>query len=318
MQPVQDLTVEDRVSRTQYQYSLEDAGRARAGARGRRGSSTSCARCRSCATWPATSRTRGCRRTLAHRPRHGLAARRHAADDRRHALRRLRAAADLDHVHAAQPVPRRARGRSRSSAGTRRRSTTSTCAAPAAAAVTVPLSAFDRASSETTRAAGDQPQGQFPAVDAVVQSGARARRWARRCEAIETATARARAAGEHPGAASRARPGVPGLAGQRAAADPGGARHGLHRAGRALRELHPSDHDPLHAAVGRRGRAARAAALPAPTSSVIALIGIILLIGIVKKNAIMMIDFALEAERDERQVAARRDLRPACCASGRS
>jgi hydrophobe/amphiphile efflux-1 (HAE1) family protein len=34
--------------------------------------------------------------------------------------------------------------------------------------------------------------------------------------------------------------------------------------------------------------------------SVIALIGIILLIGIVKKNAIMMIDFALEAEREER------------------
>jgi len=33
--------------------------------------------------------------------------------------------------------------------------------------------------------------------------------------------------------------------------------------------------------------------------SVIALIGIILLIGIVKKNAIMMIDFALDAERHE-------------------
>jgi multidrug efflux pump len=33
--------------------------------------------------------------------------------------------------------------------------------------------------------------------------------------------------------------------------------------------------------------------------SIIALIGVILLIGIVKKNAIMMIDFALEAERDE-------------------
>src|SRR5678810_189013 len=33
--------------------------------------------------------------------------------------------------------------------------------------------------------------------------------------------------------------------------------------------------------------------------SVIALIGIILLIGIVKKNAIMMIDFALDAERTE-------------------
>ncbi|HSD10497.1 MAG TPA: efflux RND transporter permease subunit, partial [Candidatus Binatia bacterium] len=35
--------------------------------------------------------------------------------------------------------------------------------------------------------------------------------------------------------------------------------------------------------------------------SVIALIGIILLIGIVKKNAIMMIDFAIEAERSERK-----------------
>ena len=33
--------------------------------------------------------------------------------------------------------------------------------------------------------------------------------------------------------------------------------------------------------------------------SLIALIGIILLIGIVKKNAIMMIDFALEAERNQ-------------------
>jgi multidrug efflux pump len=33
--------------------------------------------------------------------------------------------------------------------------------------------------------------------------------------------------------------------------------------------------------------------------SLIALIGVILLIGIVKKNAIMMIDFALQAEREE-------------------
>jgi multidrug efflux pump len=38
--------------------------------------------------------------------------------------------------------------------------------------------------------------------------------------------------------------------------------------------------------------------------SVIALIGIILLIGIVKKNAIMMIDFALEAERNHGKSSA--------------
>ncbi len=42
--------------------------------------------------------------------------------------------------------------------------------------------------------------------------------------------------------------------------------------------------------------------------SVIAIIGIILLIGIVKKNAIMMIDFALDAERKRGQDAARGDL----------
>ena len=51
---------------------------------------------------------------------------------------------------------------------------------------------------------------------------------------------------------------------------------------------------------------------------VIAIIGIILLIGIVKKNAIMMIDFALDAERNEGCRRARRSIRPACCASGRS
>jgi multidrug efflux pump len=38
--------------------------------------------------------------------------------------------------------------------------------------------------------------------------------------------------------------------------------------------------------------------------SIIALIGILLLIGIVKKNAIMMIDFALDAERKEGKSSA--------------
>jgi multidrug efflux pump len=44
---------------------------------------------------------------------------------------------------------------------------------------------------------------------------------------------------------------------------------------------------------------------------VIALIGIVLLIGIVKKNAIMMIDFALEAERDQ-GMTPREAIRQAC------
>ena len=45
--------------------------------------------------------------------------------------------------------------------------------------------------------------------------------------------------------------------------------------------------------------------------SVIALIGIILLIGIVKKNAIMMIDFALKAERDQ-GMSPREAIHEAC------
>jgi multidrug efflux pump subunit AcrB len=51
--------------------------------------------------------------------------------------------------------------------------------------------------------------------------------------------------------------------------------------------------------------------------SVIAIIGMLLLIGIVKKNAIMMIDFALAAERDEGKNSRDAIFRPACCGSGR-
>ena len=40
--------------------------------------------------------------------------------------------------------------------------------------------------------------------------------------------------------------------------------------------------------------------------SIYAFVGLIMLIGIVKKNAIMQIDFALEAERREGQDARRR------------
>ncbi len=43
--------------------------------------------------------------------------------------------------------------------------------------------------------------------------------------------------------------------------------------------------------------------------SVVAIIGIVLLIGIVKKNGIMMVDFALEAEREQRQRLHRSHLR---------
>ena len=52
---------------------------------------------------------------------------------------------------------------------------------------------------------------------------------------------------------------------------------------------------------------------------VIGIVGIILLIGIVKKNGIMLVDFAIAAERDRGIGAARgRSAKRACCGSGRS
>lgn len=52
--------------------------------------------------------------------------------------------------------------------------------------------------------------------------------------------------------------------------------------------------------------------------SLIALIGVILLIGIVKKNAIMMIDFALEAENKQHlSPPGKPFIRPVCCVSAR-
>ena len=95
------------------------------------------------------------------------------------------------------------------------------------------------------------------------------------------------------------RGGVSELAGQRTVADPGRARHGVHRAGRACTRA-ISIPSPFFPRCRRRVSARSLALLISHTDlSVIALIGIILLIGIVKKNAIMMIDFALEAEREE-------------------
>ena len=61
MQPVQDLTVEDRVSRTQYQYTLEDADPERAAPLGAEAGRRAASDCPSCATSPAISRTAGCK-----------------------------------------------------------------------------------------------------------------------------------------------------------------------------------------------------------------------------------------------------------------
>ncbi len=53
--------------------------------------------------------------------------------------------------------------------------------------------------------------------------------------------------------------------------------------------------------------------------NIYAFVGVIMLVGLVKKNGIIMIDFALEAQRDAGTARrARRSTRPAWSASGRS
>ena len=129
------------------------------------------------------------------------------------------------------------------------------------AATQVPLSAFTSLRTRANAPLAINHQGQFPVVtlsfnlapgvslgDAV--------------KAIEQAEQEIGLPRQHSGQLSGNGGGVSGFAGERAAADSGGAGHGLHRAGRALRELHSSDHDSLDAALGRCGRDSRAADLP--------------------------------------------------------
>ena len=119
MQPVQDLTIEDRVSRTQYQFTRRGRRPGRAAPPGCRGWSSGCARCRSSPTSRATCRTRGLQAYVEIDRATAEPARHHAGGDRQRALQRLRPAAGVDDLHPDQPVPRGARGEARVPAGAR-------------------------------------------------------------------------------------------------------------------------------------------------------------------------------------------------------
>ena len=111
---------------------------------------------------------------------------------------------------------------------------------------------------------------------------------------------------------------LPAIAEQRADADPRRAGRRLHRAGHAVRELHPSDHHPVHPAIGRRRRGAGAAAVQHR----------------VQHHRADRRDPADRHRQEERHhddrlraggrtrratwTRARRSSRPACCASARS
>ena len=107
LQPIQDLTVEDRVSRTQYQYTLEDADPKELGEWVPKfvDRLSALPELRDVAS---DQQNAGLQVRIILDRDHGVAPGHHAADAGRRALRCLRPAADLHHVHAAEPVPRRA------------------------------------------------------------------------------------------------------------------------------------------------------------------------------------------------------------------
>ena len=127
------------------------------------------------------------------------------ADDRQRALQRVRPAPDLDHLHAAEPVPRRARGRSRSSGRARTRSTASTSPRDARTGAAVghgrrcvaqQIRCRAGARERAPRRSSINHIGQFPGGDDLVQPRARRLARATPSTAIEARAARARPAGQ--------------------------------------------------------------------------------------------------------------------------
>ena len=315
LQPVQDLTIDSSVSRTQYHFVLEDADPkefddlgAAAGAAAGQHARAHRRRQRLAAAGPG-GRPRD-------RPRHRGPLRHYSGDRRQRALRFLRPAHRLDHLYPIQPASRDPGGRPlaaehsgqlcrRSICRHRHRRPTGRCRCRRSCM------------SSSDRALADHPLRAIPGDNRLFQPGpGHVARGGGRCH--------------------RARKKEVGLPASFVTAFQGAAAafqssltnelllilaalvDHLYRAGRSLREFHSSDHDPLDPAVGRHRRAAGLDGAAGYDLDVIAIIGIVLLIGIVKKNAIMMIDFALEAERSRGCRRAMPSIRPACCASARS
>ena len=108
MQPVQDLTVEDRISRTQYQYALDAPDKALLDLWVPRlvDRMKQIPELRDVAS---DQQNNGLGLLGQYRPRYRRPAGHHSAEHRRRALRCLRPAAGIDHLHADQPVPRDSR-----------------------------------------------------------------------------------------------------------------------------------------------------------------------------------------------------------------
>ena len=219
--------------------------------------------------------------TGGYRPRYGRPSRHHAAERGRHALRCLRPAPGLHHLHSGEPVSRDSRNRPAMAAERRQRCSdlriqigsasqnlastvalagTNTALTGAASQPQAPLGAF------TTRQTVPMPisinhQGQFPVVTLSfnLAPGASLGRPSSTSATPPRKSACPAASRLH----SRARRPLSRIAQERADSDPRRHRHRLHRARRAVRKLHSPHHDSLDAAFGGRGRHPRPDYFPA-------------------------------------------------------
>ncbi len=223
MQPVQDLTVEDRVSRTQYQYSLEDSNI---------GELT---------TWAPR---------LVNRLRE-LPELRDVASDQMDQGLETSVRIDRNTASRLGITPQMIDDALYNAFGQRQITTIFSQLNQ----YRVILEVHHRGARHTP---GGEPSGAVPLHHDFFQP--RPGRLARprgRCH--RQGQARRRTADHHRRALPGSRARLPGLAGQRAPPDPGGGGHRLHRARCALRELDPPGDHSLHAALGGRRSAARAA-----------------------------------------------------------
>jgi multidrug efflux pump len=295
MQPVQDLGVEDRVTRTQYQYSLEDAD-------GRELSAWAPRLVDALRAEPALrdvssdQQDEGLGTTVvidrATASRLGVSPR--VIDDTLYdAFGQRQVSTMFTQLNQYRVVLEVQPGFRRNATGLR---DIYVRGASGGQPVTVPLSALTRA-EETTAPLAYMRQGQFPAVTLSFNL-APGTSLGEAVQTIEAATRRlglpASIQGTFQGTAAAFRASL--------SSEPLLILAALVAVYIVLGVLYESYIHPLTilSTLPSAGLGALLALLLCRTElSVIALIGIILLIGIVKKNAIMMIDFALDAERRE-------------------
>ena len=294
MQPVQDLTVETRVSRTQYQFSLEDPDAKELGEWVPQAGGEAADAARSCATWPATSRTRACRLSVVidrdTASRLGITPQ--MIDDALYdafgqrqisimftQLNQYRVVLEVKPDFSDNPQDLEQDLHSLAAGGGK-----------------VPLSTFTRI-EQTTAPLAVNHQGQFPVVTVSFNLAPDAS-LGEAVEAIDSAKNEL----DLPPSIQAGFQGTAEAFQASLSNEPLLILAALVTVYIVLGVLYESYIHPItilstlpSAGVG----ALLALLLCRMDLSVIALIGIILLIGIVKKNAIMMIDFALEAERNE-------------------